>query len=127
MAFSIHSAFQGSAFQFTAFQLRRTKGGGYPTEEEIKKYIADEKRYREEKRRRVVKRRQDEEELLTTLEIALLKSKGLWIEPKIEELSLLPPELAEITFKPLDPGLIGELRNLRTMEEENIEILLLAA
>ena len=125
MAFQ--EAFQKDAFQFGAFQSARSRGGGYPTKEELEKFVADEIRYQEEKTRQREKRIRENAELHDTVEIALLKAKGLWVEPQPQAEVMLPPELAQIPSKPFDPRLIGQLTNARSPDEDDIEVLLLAA
>ena len=108
-----------------AQRLARRGGAFYPTKEELAKFVADEVRYQEEKTRQREKRLRENAELHNTVEVALLKAKGLWVEPQPEAEIVLPPELAQIPIKPFDPRLVGELRNMRTADDDDVEILLL--
>lgn len=103
---------------------RRRHGGGYPKREELDALIEREVAYRESKKRRQKEKLTEAQELQETIEIAFLKAKGLWVEPT-ELIPQLPPELTEILKQPLDPKIIGELQNLRTRDEDDIEMLLL--
>ena len=106
---------------------RRRAGGDYLfTREELDKLIRRERHWRKRKKVIQEERQKRDQEIQNEIEIALLKAKGLWVEPEADlPPMMLPPELAGIPMKPLDPRLIGALTNRRSPDEDDIEILVL--